>query len=253
MMIFSLKDWQNLPELKIKKIKSMKEAGSIYHVIKVGVFPNETNKELILYPTIKIRENNREQLYRLPLESNFYGMLSPREVEFCNIDGKFMVKENKNMNLKKLLTIMKTIFSNGWLPIGNTYIMKTSNPILYGKKYDFDVYKIGNSIEPEKRRKEIKYTYKKDNCVIEEMELLAVFPYDIEEILHNEFKKNKIVGEWFKYSKNLGKLILLFKFYDNWKYKLLEFINTFPEDKRIGYTRLYNGELLESIKWRFKR
>lgn len=157
------------------------------------------------------------------------------------------------MNLNKLLTIMKTLFSEGWLPIGNTYIMKTSKPILYGKKCNVDIYKIGTSIEPEQRRKNIKYTYKKFNCVIKELELIAVFPYDIEEILHKEFKKDKVVGEWFKYSKNLGKLILLFNFYDNWKYKLLEFINSLPEDARIAYTRLYNGELIEMYRWRFKR
>lgn len=148
---------------------------------------------------------------------------------------------------------MKTLFTEGWLPIGNTYIMKTSNPIIYGKKYDIDLYKIGTSIEPEKRCKNLPYALKKYNCSIKELELIAIFPYDIEQILHNEFKNDKIVGEWFKYSKNLEKLILLFNFYDNWKYTLLEFINSLPEDDRIVYTRLYNGELTEFYKWRFKR
>ena len=143
------------------------------------------------------------------------------------------------MNLNKLLTIMKTLFSEGWLPIGNTYVMKGSNLILYGEKYDYDLYKIGNSFEPDKRRNDLKYLPKKLNCSIKELEIIALFPFNIEEILHKEFKKDKVVGEWFKYSKDLEKLILLFNFYENWKHKILEIINSFPEKERIGMERLF--------------
>jgi hypothetical protein len=98
--ISNLKEWQNLPELNIKKVNSNQETGSIYKVIRVGFVHIQKNNGMVPHPTITILENQKEVFYRLPIELNEWAYNTvaithsvenpfPSDVEFCNIKGDY--------------------------------------------------------------------------------------------------------------------------------------------------------------------
>jgi len=100
--------------------------------------------------------------------------------------------------------------------------------------YPFTFYKIGHSINPYKRENSFKPRRFKN------LKVIAVFPYNIEFVLHREFDKYKIKEEkeLFKKCKEIKKLVKLFNSFDNWKDYFNENINSEIKNhyiyKRIG-------------------
>ncbi len=61
------------------------------------------------------------------------------------------------------------------------------------------VYKIGLSIDPEKRAKELERGMRPDECTVTVLHAIPCdsHPYIVETILHETFKSKRLIGEWF--------------------------------------------------------
>jgi hypothetical protein len=69
--------------------------------------------------------------------------------------------------------------------------MRSKQHTYIAKDHDTGLYKIGFSINPEKRVKQLKRDFKN-------IELIHTIPYNIEWRLHDEFNNKRVKGEWFE-------------------------------------------------------
>lgn len=95
-MVKTYEEYKNLKQLPIPVTKNSKEKGSILSVLKVGFFNNEGE----LLPTVTIKNSEREELLRLPIELQAWAVncvslaqtgmkVFPSNVEFGILDGRY--------------------------------------------------------------------------------------------------------------------------------------------------------------------